>query len=985
VTEPEPWPRYSGTATAGVSAFGFGGTNAHILLQEYRPTPAKSQATLISRACVSGPVTVTTPTSTALSIAPAVLALDAPTAERLREDAADLAAWLCSDAGGRARLADVALTLSGRLGKGRHRAAVVARTREQAGEALADLAAGKPHPATVTGFVRPAAADAVWVFSGYGSQWPGMARRLLAEEPVFAEALDRLEALIRRHAAGLSLRACLEPDADLTRPSVVQPVLFGLQVALAAMWRAHGLTPAAVIGHSMGEVAAAVVAGAIDEDAGARIIAVRSRLLNGLTGGAMAVVDRTPEEVEQLAQRLHSLRIAVHASPRQCVVAGTADDVSELIREVGGEGGLARALPVAVAGHTPQVDPILKPFAARLGAVPYREPACLLYTTVDEDPRRTPDLDTAYWVRNLREPVRFRQAVTAAAEDGHRTFVEVSPHPTQLHPLAETLRAAGIDDALVLPTLRRDTDELVTFRQSLAALLLRGAVDPLTARRSLHPEASVTDMPTARWRHQRYWATSPVVGFPDASGFASRSGFADASGFADVGRIATTEQMSTADRLRACIAHVTGYTADSIDDEIALTALGLDSLQAVRILALVKQEFGVELPRQTLLRGAALATVAALLDGTDEQPAAQPQAAAARGVLPRDATERLIARLWQSVSGEPVTDVNTHLPSFAQRPAAITTLANALSEEAGQPVAIGDLFGADAGPATIASLASRLRPLLDTPAIGPLRVLRRHGSRPPLFLIHPAGGSSAVYRSLARRLDDEQPCFGLERLADLQEVGERAAEYARVIRATRPSGPWAIGGWSYGGLVAQEAAQLLQAEGGEVTALVLIDSVLPLPAPGFSPQEEARSRFAAFADYVRDTYGSTLTLPYAELAQLDDAGQIELIIKALQQTADLPPAVLDHQRDSYLDLRSGERHTPGPYLGRTVLYRASEPAPHTVADARYERDDDALGWDEFCPDLTVTHVPGDHLSLLDPPTVDVLARLLDLDLVHPPR
>jgi polyketide synthase 13 len=299
-----------------------------------------------------------------------------------------------------------------------------------------------------------------------------------------------------------------------------------------------------------------------------------------------------------------------------------------------------------------------------------------------------------------------------------------------------------------------------------------------------------------------------------------------------------------------------------------------------------------------------------------------------------------------------------------------------LGEYVGQPIASID--PAD-GAITISAIASQIRPLLESPGEGPVRVLRADGSRPPLFLIHPAGGSTAVYRTLVERLGPDQPCFGLERLPELTEVTEQAAEYARRIRELRPSGPWALGGWSYGGLVGQETARLLSAH-GSISALILIDSVLPLPRPELSREQEARNRFAAFAAYVEQVYGTALALPYDELAVLDDTTQIELVIKTLQQSLDLPPAILEHQRDSYLDLRSGERHTPAPYPGRTLLYRATQPAPHTVRDERYERDDAALGWDAYCPDLTVRPVPGHHLSLLDPPVVDVLGELLGGDL-----
>ena len=1039
VTETEPWPRYSGIATAGVSAFGFGGTNAHVVVQEYRPSSVTRPAAWAAEESTDSPryslAQAQVPLQPQASpveplAAPAVLVLDAPTPERLCEDAADLAAWLLSPDGGRARLADVSHTLMGRLGRGRHRAAVVARTGEQATEALGRFAAGQPHPGTISGLARTEPVGAVWVFSGYGAQWPGMGRLLLDQEPAFAAAVDRLEPLLMQHA-GISLRARLQPDAALDGTAAVQPVLFGLQVALADLWRAHGLRPAAVIGHSMGEVAAMVVAGALTEEVGARIIAVRSRLLNGLSGGAMAVVDRSPAEVGQLAEELTSLRIAVYSSPGQCVVAGAADEVERLIAIVSGDGGLARPLPVAAAGHTPQVDSLLEPLAVQLGRIPTQEPTCRIYTTVEEDPRCRAVLDAAYWVRNLRQPVRFQQAVTAAAEDGHRTFVEVSAHPTQLYPINETLRIAGATDALLLPTLRRETDDALTFRLSLAALLLRGVVDPVAARSYRQPGARVVDLPSARWRHQRHWAVTPQVhvGTSRSTVVSSAPVSSAGSGTGGAGRAKVANparKLSTADRLRGCVAQVMGYPPESIGADTPLTELGLDSLQAVRILSVIKHEFGVELAPKVLLRQGTVAQVVALLDGdgdgdgggnsdsdsdhdnsgsesaeaveasVDTAPLSvhtcaedcigteltgdnEPDSAPKRGILPRDATERMVARVWEAVSGRDLAGVDQELAALARCPQLAASLAQALGEQLGQPLDPAGLVG---DVPTVAAIAERLRPLLETPVRGPVRVLRAEGNQTPLFLVHPAGGSTAVYRALIQRLGRDRPGYGLERLSEADgvlEVAEQAAEYVRLIRELRPQGPWAVGGWSYGGMVGQEIARLLEPY-GQVNALILIDSVLPLPAPEITAEQLVRQRFEGFAAYVHEAYNCTLDLPYDDLAMLDDAAQVDLVIKALQQVADLPPAVLEHQRDSYLDLRAGERHSPQPYSGRTLLYRAGEPAPHTVSDPRYQREDQTLGWEEYCSDLTVRPVPGHHLSLLDPPVVDVLGGLLAKDL-----
>ncbi|MFD2684170.1 type I polyketide synthase [Streptomyces phyllanthi] len=837
VTSREPWPRYGGTATAGVSSFGFGGTNAHAVLTEHRPAPGQTRQTRPSRP----------PSRTA----PALLLLDGPTRDRVRTYAGELADRLPA----RARDTDVAYTLAGRTGRGRHRAALVTRDRAETAETLRRLAAGEPSPHLVTG--EGTHGDPVWVFSGYGSQWPGMGRRLLTAEPAFADAVARLEPLLRRHA-DVSLTAGLAPDADLASPAAVMPVLYGVQVALAELWRSYGLAPAAVIGHSLGEIAAAVVSGALDEETGARIVAVRSRLLDRLTGGAMAVVDRSAEQIRALAGDLATLDVAVHASPVQSVVTGSAEDVAGIVARVTAEGGFARPLKVSGAGHSAEVEPLLGEFARELGEVRSTAPGCRRYSTVLDDPRDAAAYDTAYWTANLRRPVRFLHAVRAAAEDGHRVFVEVAPHATQTHPLTDTLPG----DALVVPTLRKDTDDALTFRTSLATLLVGGVPVPGLRERL---GGRVVDVPAPRWRHRRFW-------FGEQAGAAAEP----VTRPAEPGEPAQTGPLP---RLRSCVAAVMGYGADRLDPDAPLTDLGLDSLTAVRIRAEVEREFGVTLEPGVMLRRGTLRAVADLLE-------------------PSEAFRRLPA----------------------------------------------------GGPGT------------------------------PLFLCHAAGGDSDVYTRLAERLHGDRPLYGFDRRPDPDDVPGRAAEFARRIRETEPDGPWIVGGWSYGGLVAQETARLL-APHGTVSALVLLDSVLPLPLPdGLTSADVERSHFEGFAAYVERAYGTPLVLPYDELAALDDTARIDLVLKLLAEAVDPPPSVVEHQRTSYLDLRSGERHRPGPYHGRTLLYRASEPAPHTVRDTRYEREDAALGWDAHCADLTVTPLPGHHLALLDPPVVDTLARLLKRDL-----
>ncbi|MFF7280732.1 beta-ketoacyl synthase N-terminal-like domain-containing protein [Streptomyces griseorubiginosus] len=839
VSEGEPWPRYGGTATAGVSGFGFGGTNAHAVLEEWRPgvLPSRPAEEPGARLHVLSDVDE----------------------ERLRDTAARLADWLRTAS---EHPADVARTLAGRAGRGSVRAAVVARDRAELADGLDALARGhrsgaSMHGRVVTGDRDLVGRGPVWVFSGYGSQWAGMGRRLLAEEPAFAAAVEKLDA-----ECGLSLYERLSSGCALDRLEVAQPVLFGLQVALAEVWRSYGVEPAAVIGHSLGEVAAAVCAGALDVSEGARIVAVRARLLSGLRGGAMAVVDLEDGELDALARDFPDVHVAVHSSPGQKVVTGAEPAVARLVRWLEGQGRAARSMRVVGAGHSPQVEPLLAELTESLADLGGRAPQVPVYSTVLDDPRGDSVFDAAHWAANLRRPVRLDRAVAAAAADGHSVFVEISPHPVLARAVTDT--APG---ALAIGTLRRDGDGCADFLTQLGSLYCAGGRLPLPAGR-------VVDLPAPRWKHVRHWWT-------DGRGAAP----ANAPAAPDQVRAEepdATHDTSVAGRLCHHIAAVTGHPADRVTPATALADLGLDSLMAVRIRTALEREFAVELPLRDLL-----------------------------------------------------------------------------------------------GATTVQELADRLRPAV--PAVA--RPLRATGGRPPVFLVHAAGGTSEVYRALAERLGSERPVYGLERIEDARTVTEKARRYAEAVTAVHPDGPCLLGGWSFGGFVAQETARQLTAAGREVELVALIDSVRPLPRPDRTPGDRVRAHFEGFARHVSEVYGVRLELPYDELLATDDDGErIDTVLGILRARAEVPAAALEHQRSSYLDLRIGEAHRPGLYEGPVVLYRATEPAPHTVRDPAYERDDQALGWDEVCPDLTVVPVAGHHLSLLDPPHVDEIAAHLGREL-----
>ncbi|WP_328507690.1 polyketide synthase [Streptomyces sp. NBC_00391] len=1057
VTEAEPWPRYGGTATAGVSGFGFGGTNAHAVLEEWRPgallpPPAEEP--------------------------PARLHLLSDTdTTRVRDTAARLADWLDTPEGSAAHPADVARTLAGRAGRGPVRAAIVAGDRAELTRGLRALAGGHPDARVVTGDRDLVGRGPVWVFSGYGSQWVGMGRRLLAEEPAFAAAVEKLDAQLAPEC-GLSLYDELSSGGDLDRLEVAQPVLLGLQLALAELWRAHGVEPAAVIGHSLGEVAAAVCAGALEVSDAARVVAVRARLLSGLRGGAMAVVDLDDSELSSLERDFPGVHVAVHSSPGQKVVTGEEEAVALLVGWLEERGRAARAMRVVGAGHSPQVEPLLAELTAELADIRGGRPTVPVYSTVLDDPRGDCVFDAGHWAANLRRPVRLDRAVAAAAADGHTTFVELSPHPVLTRAVTDT--APG---ALALGTLRRDADTCAGFLTQVGILHTAGLRLPL-------PPGRVTDLPGPRWRHGRHWWTDGRAGVAATgrttagaegsrvSGGAHVTAGSDESGAIHVsaqghetggvrvpaegretgavrvtagglvvagrdipeadrtaagGHVVegspggpalrgalppeesrqldgrhgldgssgpegwrATEDASVSARLCHHIAAVTGHPPTRITPATTFAELGLDSLMAVRIRAALEREFGIELPLRDLLGAATVEDTAAhvqrALPGEatpsgDSRPAVRTETTSAEGHRAQptapDPTEGVHPASPARTTGghapspAPWASAEDALPSAGPRAVdrePLSRLPRATGEDASSPA--GRASREDALP----------QPLHTSTAHHPIRTLHPSGPHPPLFLVHAAGGTADVYRSLVERLGGERPVYGLERIEGARTVVEKARRYVEAVAAVYPDGPCLLGGWSFGGFVAQEAARQLTAAGRDVRLVVLIDSVRPLPRPEGTPAERIRAHFTGFARHVADAYGVELTLPYDELAATEDDGErVDTVLRALREAADVPQAALDHQRSSYLDLRIGEAHRPGRHDGRVVLYRATEPAPHTVRDPAYERDDEALGWDEVCPRLTVVRVTGHHLSLLDPPHVDEIAAHLRRELARDNR
>ncbi|BBX45814.1 hypothetical protein GCM10009641_72270 [Mycobacterium cookii] len=467
------WPAVSRPRRAGVSSFGVSGTNAHVVIEQ-------------------APVTETV----AAQPEPAVstLVVSGKTSARIAPIAAMLADWMDGD-GADVPLADIAHTVNNYRGRYRSFAAVVARDRVHAIEGLRALAAGEPATGVVEAREKPHGSGTVFLYSGQGSQWAGMGQQLLVDEPAFAAAVAELEPDFVAQV-GFSLRDVLVAGEPVVGIERIQPVLVGMQLALTALWRSYGVEPDAVIGHSMGEVTAAVVAGALSPADGLKVIATRSKLMSRLSGqGAMALVELGAEEAERFVGEYPDVTVAVYAAPEQTVIAGPPDQVDAAIAAVDAQGLLARRVEVDVASHHPTVDPILDELRTALADLKPQAPKIPLISTVGQD-GGAPKFDADYWVVNLRNPVRFSQAVAAAAET-HATFVEVSPHPLLTHGIGETLASVSSRDRFtVTAAMKRGDDETLSVHEQLATL---GVTEPVTKGRRR------VDIPASPWLHASYW------------------------------------------------------------------------------------------------------------------------------------------------------------------------------------------------------------------------------------------------------------------------------------------------------------------------------------------------------------------------------------------------------------------------------------------------------------------------------------------------
>ncbi|MFE6398041.1 type I polyketide synthase [Streptomyces alboflavus] len=506
LTEPRPWPATDGRPRrAGVSSFGISGTNAHVIVEAGDAVAAGEEGLDGTVAGAAQAAPVVEPDLAGPSAAPVPWVLSAGTPDALRAQAARLQDHLAEHPDH--RVGDVAYSLATTRAPLAHRAVAVGRHRGELLRAVAALAGGEPCADLVEGVARDPGRT-VFVFPGQGSQWTGMARELWDTSAVFRERMEECAAALGPYV-DWSLRDMVRGHADDgagDRVDVVQPVLWAVLVSLAELWRSYGVEPAAVVGHSQGEIAAACVAGALSLDDGARVVSLRSRLVAERLAGAGGMVSVTAPVADvraRLAEFGDRLALAAVNGPSSVVLSGDPKALDALVAACERDGVRARRVAVDYASHSPQVEllradllDVLAPIRPRAGTLP-------LYSTVTGAVVPGTELTAEYWYRNLRRTVRLSDAVERLAAAGHGTFVECSPHPVLALGLTSTLGGLG-RDALVTGTLHRDDGGLDRFLRSLGEVYAGGG-SPDWERVFAGTDARRVSLPTYAFDRQRYW------------------------------------------------------------------------------------------------------------------------------------------------------------------------------------------------------------------------------------------------------------------------------------------------------------------------------------------------------------------------------------------------------------------------------------------------------------------------------------------------
>ncbi|MCY9782445.1 SDR family NAD(P)-dependent oxidoreductase [Nocardiopsis sp. EMB25] len=617
----EPWP--ADAPLAGVSSFGMGGTNCHVIVGP----PPPHQPDTSGKGVGEG------------TLDPVPWVLSARSEAALRAQAAALHAHVSARPGLRAE--DVGLSLATTRTVFEHRAVILASGGGSGARELESVRLERPPESAADG------PGPVLVFPGQGGQWAGMARDLLDGDGPLAQAFTRRVLECERALAphvDWSLVHVLRGDPHApsfvgpgTRVDVVQPVLWAVMVGLAEVWAELGVCPAAVIGHSQGEIAAACVAGALSLEDAARVVALRSRALTALAGtGGMASLGLSRERAEELVAATDDLYLAAVNGPDSVVVSGAPVAVRRAVEACLDNGVHGALVDVDYASHSAHVERLRDVLAELLAGLAPRRPRVPFLSTLTGDRLAEDDavLDAEYWYRNLSQTVRFAEATEAAVDAGHTTFIEVGPHPVLAYAIERTLTDRGIQGR-VLKTLRRDRGDQAQLLTAAARAFTYG-LDIDWGRLFSRTNARPVDLPTYPFQRRRFWPGTALAGEPD-----SPDSFARASGPGGDG-VGGTRALVAA----LCARVLERAALGEADHDRAFRDLGFDSIMLRELGAKVGEETGVRMDATVLFDLPTPAALAAHLDSvlggeahgadrTDPAPP-RPEAASAAGVPSED-------------------------------------------------------------------------------------------------------------------------------------------------------------------------------------------------------------------------------------------------------------------------------------------------------------------------------------------------------------
>ncbi|NUP44261.1 MAG: acyltransferase domain-containing protein, partial [Streptomyces sp.] len=512
LAEPVAWPAGDRRRRAGISSFGISGTNAHLILEEAPPRPDTDDAA----------DTANTPQRPEGTAVPWVVS--ARGAASLRTQAAALAEHMAARPD--VPVDDIGWSLATTRSPLDHRAVVLGADREELSARLADLAEGRTHPDVTRASAPARLGGSAFLFTGQGSQRPGMGAQLYRAYPAFAAAFDEACAALDPHL-GRSLRelvfAPTEGASPLDATEVTQAALFAVEVALYRLVESFGVVPGYLAGHSVGELVAAHIAGVLSLPDAARLVAARGRLMQALPeGGAMVALEAAEEGVAPLlAGRADQVALAAVNAPTSVVVSGDEDAVEEIARTIRERGHRTRRLRVGHAFHSPRIDPMLEEFRQVAASLTYAQPRIAVVSNVTGALAGAEQLcDPDYWVRHARQPVRFRDGIAALRAEGVTRFLELGPDAVLTTMARDCLTSLTTESApegaatesgpgapVLATVLRKGRDEPRTLLTALAQLQVDGESVDFSA--AFPPATQATDLPTYRFDRRRYWRDAP--------------------------------------------------------------------------------------------------------------------------------------------------------------------------------------------------------------------------------------------------------------------------------------------------------------------------------------------------------------------------------------------------------------------------------------------------------------------------------------------